>query len=412
MLNTHNIADAQAGGDRTLRVLHAFNKYLAPSENWAYNLMRNTPNTKCIVAARQLLTTNFFDPETLYIPFPLSGPVPNPGNSTGLRIYNHFQQRLSRYYPWVLARMVNDVDIIHAHFGTVGYFYRDLRKLLDRPLAVSYYGVDYEYTPYVNPAWGQKYRELFDTADCFICEGTHGASVLERIGCPTAKIALNRLGVQVEDIPVHKRIKKPGELRLVQIASITDKKGQVDTLEAFIAAHAKCPNITLTFVGGPRRPRDEDTIALLRRRALEAGVSERVTLLPRIDYSRLYEFLRGFHVFIHPSTYTLDRDCEGGAPVVLLDAQATGMPVIATTHCDIPEEVRDGLTGFLAPERDVTALAKHIETFYGMDTETYLSFSDRARQHIAQNYAANKNGATLRSLYDSVIEQYCAATRR
>ena len=32
-------------------------------------------------------------------------------------------------------------------------------------------------------------------------------------------------------------------------------------------------------------------------------------------------------------------DCEGGAPIVLLDAQATGLPIISTKHCDIPDEV-------------------------------------------------------------------------
>ncbi len=56
-----------------------------------------------------------------------------------------------------------------------------------------------------------------------------------------------------------------------------------------------------------------------------------------------------------------DMDCEGGAPVVLLDAQATGMPVISTTHCDIPDEVVHGETGLLSPEKDVGALAELIK---------------------------------------------------
>ena len=66
--------------------------------------------------------------------------------------------------------------------------------------------------------------------------------------------------------------------------------------------------------------------------------------------------MEGYHVFIQPSCYTATRDCEGGAPLVLLNAQATGMPVITTTHCDIPDEVIHNETGLLTAERDIEGL--------------------------------------------------------
>jgi len=45
-----------------------------------------------------------------------------------------------------------------------------------------------------------------------------------------------------------------------------------------------------------------------------------------------------------------DGDCEGGAPVSLIEASASGIPVVSTVPCDIPQEVKDGLTGRLLPE--------------------------------------------------------------
>ena len=120
------------------------------------------------------------------------------------------------------------------------------------------------------------------------------------------------------------------------------------------------------------------------------------------DYASLYAFLGGFDVFIHPSCYAADRDCEGGAPVVLLDAQATGMPVIATTHCDIPEEVVHGETGLLSAEKDVARLAESIRFFYRLEEEDYQPWSLAARRHVETNYDAKKSGLQLKAVYQSL----------
>ena len=53
-------------------------------------------------------------------------------------------------------------------------------------------------------------------------------------------------------------------------------------------------------------------------------------------------------------------DTEAGAPVAILEAQATGLPVISSYHADIPEVVVDGKSALLAPERDAETLAKHL----------------------------------------------------
>lgn len=54
------------------------------------------------------------------------------------------------------------------------------------------------------------------------------------------------------------------------------------------------------------------------------------------------------------------NNTKAGAPVAILEAQATGLPVISSYHADIPEVVVDGKSALLAPERDVGALAKHL----------------------------------------------------
>ena len=58
--------------------------------------------------------------------------------------------------------------------------------------------------------------------------------------------------------------------------------------------------------------------------------------------------------------FAKNGDTEAGAPVAILEAHATGLPVISSYHADIPDVVVDGKSALLAPERDVGTLAKHL----------------------------------------------------
>jgi colanic acid/amylovoran biosynthesis glycosyltransferase len=80
------------------------------------------------------------------------------------------------------------------------------------------------------------------------------------------------------------------------------------------------------------------------------------------------------------------------------------MPVISTTHCDIPDEVEDGRTGLLAPERDVGRLAGLIERFYWMGDEEYQSFCEAAREHVEREYDIRTNAGRLREVYRDAVE--------
>jgi colanic acid/amylovoran biosynthesis glycosyltransferase len=91
---------------------------------------------------------------------------------------------------------------------------------------------------------------------------------------------------------------------------------------------------------------------------------------------------------------------------VLLDAQATGLPIISTTHCDIPEEVVHGRTGLLTPESDAEALAGSIETFYKMPEETYSVFSRQAREHVVSEYDIATNARQLLAEYKRVLSGF------
>jgi len=392
----HAIAHMDADSD-TPSIVHGLGCYLPMTENWIFRLIKYVPACRQLVAAPRFTDNGFDLPQVEFLRPPFQ--VPPSRFATIMRLLDAC---LSKLYPLYLrARLRNrQISIFHSHFANIGWNYRHLASALGAKHVVSFYGWDYAHLGHTRPRWKRRIRQLFLDADLLVCEGPHGAATLAGLGCPTDKIRVCRLGVETDRIPVHARLKRRGELKLLQIASLREKKGHVYTVRAFIEAAADCPGATLTLVGSG----DAAIIDEVRGMIDSAGLTDRVTLLPTIDFSRLHAFMADYHVFIHPSVHTPSMDCEGGAPIVLLDAQATGMPVIATRHCDIPSEVIEGSTGLLVDERDVDGLADAIRRFYSMEQAEYDAFAGQARAHVCEQFDARACSFRLAEIYRQLAQ--------
>ena len=388
---------------KNLRVLHVVGQYLTMHTNWIYRLISNLPGVEVAVASKYFLKCNFYSPSIQYLEFPLQR-VPQPARRRlWIRAFNGIVHGASRFYPWYVSKMAGEVSLIHAHFADVGWDYLPLARRMGVPYVVSFYGYDYEYLPHNRPEWRERYQMLFAEADTFVCEGPHGAEIMQRIGCPREKIRVVGLGLQPTKIPFYQRKKPRDILHLLQIASLTEKKGHVYAVQAFQQALKECPNMTLTIVGRDPGHGQKDIMRRLKSVGASALAEGKLRFLEGVSYDHLYSFMEKYHVFIHPSCYTEQLDCEGGAPVVLLDAQATGMPVIATTHCDIPQEVIHLKTGLLSPEKEIDQLAQSIKRFYRMPTAEYEGFSSSAREHVERHFDIAANAAVLAALYREVV---------
>ena len=94
----------------------------------------------------------------------------------------------------------------------------------------------------------------------------------------------------------------------------------------------------------------------LEKKIAELDLTGAVTLPGFLEQGALRELFTAAHVFVHPSEMTPDSNQEG-IPNSMLEAMATGLPVVATHHGGIPEAVRENQDGFLVMERDKVALA-------------------------------------------------------
>jgi len=332
-----------------VKTLQLFESYLPNAQNWVFRMLNNLPDTEVNVAAYRYYNEQFVTQKINLLPMPeYVSPELLEGRDQAKNIFSKIINRISilrknKYYFDYIGKWAreNGIEIIHTHFANMGWQYLELKKITGLPYFVSFYGFDYESLPFRFQEWKKRYQSLYEQADGFVCEGAFGASILINQGCDPAKVHIVHLGVETSKIPAVARTKNEGELHLLQLSNYSQKKGHIYSLQAFIQALNDCPNMTLTFVGNELENIKGNLEALVKQHNIE----HKVRFIGFIEFTKLYEFFGKYHVFIHPSCYSDTRDCEGGAPIVLLDAQCTGMPVISTTHCDIPEEVIHGKTG-------------------------------------------------------------------
>ncbi len=386
-----------------MRVLHFFDEYLSNAMNWGWRMLRYTPDIQPHVAAFIHHECDFRSPD---FGFKVAWYQPwLPPNAASVNTFLRGVAWLDRHYIGGYARQVEqyaraqNIELCHAHFGHIGVHWCPIAQKLGVPLVVSFYGFDLDMLPRTRPEFKAKYRQLFQEADLFLAQGNDGVETLIKLGCSPDKIKIHHLGVDVNHISLHKRVKKANHLRLIQFASFTEKKGYRYTLEAFKMALESCPNMHLTLAGHPTRPKIH---AWVRQFIKQHQLTEKVSLLPPIPFSQLYAYLANFDVLIQPSHIAQNGDKEGG-PVSLIDAQATGMPIISTVHCNIPDIAPHECTSLLSPECDTAAIAASIRRFYAMQDIEYQEFSRSARTHIEANYNLETTSRQLRDIYQSLV---------
>ena len=120
--------------------------------------------------------------------------------------------------------------------------------------------------------------------------------------------------------------------------------------------------------------------------------------VPSEEVSRL---LRESHTLLAPSVVDRIGDRESGL-IVAKEASACGVPVVATVHGGLPDIVEHGVTGLLAPERDVAALTAHLATLHA-DPELRATMGRRAVEKMHASYCNRDRVGALEAFYDEAI---------
>jgi glycosyltransferase involved in cell wall biosynthesis len=138
---------------------------------------------------------------------------------------------------------------------------------------------------------------------------------------------------------------------VLSVGTIEPRKAQTSLAQAFAALATAQPDAMLVLVGETQLEWSAPYVSALREYLQRAGLESRVRIVPvTTDF---YEWLGVADLFV------LASDNES-LPLIVLEAMAFELPVVATSVFGIPDLVKDGRTGYLCPPRDVAALSEAV----------------------------------------------------
>lgn len=371
-------------------VAHFRSSYLGLSETFIYEILTRLRRFRAIVLARHILNRDAFPFEPIYridvAPFPYSllGRLGLP------------EFALERY----LMRLFRSerVRLLHAHFGPDGVAMLGIRKKTSLPLVTTFYGYDVSRHSLIQ-AMADAYNRLFQEGDLFLVEGDCMKTRLIGLGCPPQKIRVQHIGVNLERLEYQERHIQSGSdaFNMLFCGRFVEKKGLIYALQALNEARKEVHVLKLRIIGDGE---EKDSI---QKFIAENGLDNCVTLLGYQPHEVFFREMQRAHLLIQPSVTAADGDTEGGAPTVLLEAQACGLPVLSTHHADIPEIVKDGESGFLTPERDSHALAEKI-VYLAKHPEKWAEMGQRGRMHVERHHHSVVQAGKLEDIYAELTD--------
>jgi colanic acid/amylovoran biosynthesis glycosyltransferase len=295
--------------------------------------------------------------------------------------------------------------IVHTHFGHTGWVNSGAVAKLGAKHVVTFYGLDVNKLPAQSAAWRRRYKQLFEDVDLILCEGSHMANCIVALGCPAEKVAVQHLGVDVQNIDFAPRHWEPGTpFKALLAASFREKKGIPYAIEALAMLNKQIP-VEITIIGdadatSESQHEKKKILGLLK----QSGLASKTRLLGYQSHEVLFREASQHHVFVSPSVTASDGDTEGGAPVTIIEMAASGMPIVSTKHCDIPEVICHGTTGFLADERNVEQLYVQLRHLTG-NPDQWATMLAAGRNHIELEYDAVIQGNRLAAFYQRLVEE-------
>ncbi|MFV0244052.1 MAG: glycosyltransferase family 4 protein [Qingshengfaniella sp.] len=284
----------------------------------------------------------------------------------------------------VLARHMQQrsIDHLHNHFGASSCTVAMLASALS--------GIPYSFTLHGPLVFFEAHHWRLDAkirqARFVACISYFCRSQAMLLSNPAGwnKLRIIHCGV---DPDRYRRADRPeGGKRILFVGRLAAMKGVPVLLRAVAQVRTRYPDLHLTLIGdGPERPQIE---ALTRH----LGLAECVEFAGYRDQDEVAAALAETDIFALPSF-------AEGLPVVLMEAMAAGVPVVATRIAGISELVEDGVSGRIAHASDVRGFATALEGLLA-DPAAAQRMGHAGRATVARAFSSDGEAIRLAALYD------------
>ena len=297
--------------------------------------------------------------------------------------------------PHLTSTLITGADVVVVHFGDLAYQYAVLAERfgLTVPFAAVLHGVDVaRHLPSLSD--GERSR-LWRGIAVGLPVSRYWRDRLIDLGCPDDKLIVHHMGIDTDRFRPRAFVPVDGPFTLMTVCRLVEKKG-IDTALRALADTGGHSSIHYHIVGdGPEHGR---LVAL----AHDLGIDAAVTFHGALLSNEVASLLASADAFILTSKTAANGDMEG-IPVSLMEAMASGLPVISTRHSGIPELVEDGVSGLLADEDDVAAVAAAIRRLMD-DRSLGATLGAAARERVTDAF----NSTTLSAGLEDILSRMAA----
>jgi colanic acid/amylovoran biosynthesis glycosyltransferase len=375
----HNVTIVSNADPEESRVHHSVSEYSLREKTFYYQ--DHAPDNICLKAIKAIPTLLEYyhtDPE---FTVNLLGQIPREGTiETGRLTY------------WSQPFLNQDFDIIHCHFGPNGVIGAKLKQMgVPGKLVTKFhgYGVDD-----IDSPGSELYSELFETADHLLGNSLYTCDQIIQFGADESKVSHHPVAIDTDRFPCQPSSPDPTSdtVTVLTVARLSKEKGLEHMISAVGSLLERKPEYSIEYHVVGHGPLEVELKGQVEREGLE----DVVTFCGSMTRVGVVKELARADLFVLPSL-------NEGLGVVLLEAQSSCLPVVASSVGGIPEAVDRGESAILVPPGDARALSEALE-FLLKHPERWDQMGRHGRQYVEQNYHIDRLNEDLVDLYHSLLD--------
>jgi glycosyltransferase involved in cell wall biosynthesis len=278
-------------------------------------------------------------------------------------------------------------DILHAHYAT-GYGLTGA-LLGFHPYVISTWGTDIFNAPKRNALFKSMVKYNLKKADYIT--STSMALTKETMLYTDKKVYTIPFGIDLKSFcPQKGKANNNSNIVIGMVKSLEEVYGIRYGIQAFYELHKKYRNTELLIVGSGTQK--DEMVKLCN----DLNISHDVRFIGRVPNGKVPEYLNMMDIFLMPSL----NESFG---VAALEAEACGLPVVASDAGGIPEVVAGGKTGFLVKPKDIHSIADALEKLV-VDVSLRENMGEAGRKFVSKNYNWSDNVKSMYNLYVDILK--------
>lgn len=299
----------------------------------------------------------------------------------------------SRLLHLVCLFLGKNFDIVHCHYGPNGKLGVMLKEIgLVKKVVTTFHGYDIR----LGLKKGSKiYNVLTRNGDKFISISNYSRLNLINFGIPKEKIIDHSVGIDIAKFPFKWNgnviSKINSHFDIITIGRLVEEKGIEYSINAIYHLNKRNPLLSISYkiIG------EGYLIRKLKNLIRNLNIQDKIEFLGALPHAEIIKEMRSADIFLLPSVAEV-------TPVVLMEAQAIGLPVIASNVGSVSQVVTDKASGFLVGAKDINAMVEKLE-FLIAHPEIWPEMGRAGRKFVEENYDIKKLNGKLERIYKELV---------